>query len=84
MIFLVDHNLEGQALFLSGSITNQGWQELLPIRFILLKDTSLPTSLPVDGSDRVVWRFAPKTYIYMVIINDYQRICCSNISLITV
>jgi hypothetical protein len=38
MIFLVDHNLEGHALLLSGSLNNQGWAELFPIRFVLLEE----------------------------------------------
>ncbi|MEH1988845.1 hypothetical protein [Nostoc sp.] len=54
MIFLVDHNLEGHELLLSGSITNQGWQDLFSIRFVLLEEMSLS----VNSSDRVVWRFA--------------------------
>jgi hypothetical protein len=31
MIFLVDHNLEGHALLLSGNIASLGWLDLLPI-----------------------------------------------------
>jgi len=54
MIFLVDHNLEGHALLLSGRLTNQGWLDLLPIRFVFLEEVGLP----VNSSDRVVWRFA--------------------------
>lgn len=34
MIFLVDHNLKGQALILLGNIANKGWLDLLPIRFV--------------------------------------------------
>jgi hypothetical protein len=37
IIFLVDHNLEGHALLLAGRLTNQGWLDLLPIRFALLE-----------------------------------------------
>lgn len=35
MIFLIDHNLEGQALILLGNLTNRGWVELLSIRFVM-------------------------------------------------
>ncbi len=31
MIFLVDHNLEGHALLLSGNIASFGWLDLLPV-----------------------------------------------------
>lgn len=50
MIFLVDHNLEGHALLLSGRLTNQGWLDLLPIGFVFLEEVGLP----VNSSDRVI------------------------------
>lgn len=34
MIFLIDHNLNGHALILLGSIANQGWLDIIPIRFV--------------------------------------------------
>jgi hypothetical protein len=48
MIFLIDHNLEGHALILLGNIANQGWLELLPIRFVTFKEMELS----IDSSDR--------------------------------
>ncbi|MGB5593117.1 MAG: ACP S-malonyltransferase [Crocosphaera sp.] len=54
MIFLIDHNIEGQALILLGLITKKGWLDLLPISFLTFDDVSLP----IDSNDRIVWRFA--------------------------
>ena len=50
MIFLVDHNLKGHARLLMGNIANQGWLELLPIRFVMFEDVGLS----IDSSDRMV------------------------------
>lgn len=69
MIFLVDHNLEGHALLLSGIITNQGWQDLEQIGFVLLKDVSLP----LDSSDRVVWRFAQANKMILLTANRRMK-----------
>ena len=69
MIFLVDHNLEGQALLLSGSLTNQGWINLFTIRFVLLEDMDLP----VTSSDRVVWRFAQANRMILLTANRSMK-----------
>lgn len=52
MIFLVDHNLEGHTLLLSGSIASLGWLDLLPIRFVTFEEVELA----VASDDRVVWQ----------------------------
>ncbi len=69
MIFLVDHNLEGHALLLSGSLTNQGWLDLLPIRFIFFEEVGLPA----DSSDRVVWRFAQANQMLLLTANRRMK-----------
>jgi hypothetical protein len=69
MILLVDHNLEGHALLLSGGMTNQGWQELYPIRFVLMEEVSLPK----DSSDRVVWRFAQANQMILLTANRRMK-----------
>lgn len=54
MIFLIDQNLEGYAEILLGAIASKGWLDLLPIQFI----TFAEIELPLDSTDRVVWRYA--------------------------
>ncbi len=41
MIFLIDHNLNGHAIIFFGSIANQGWLDIIPIRFVTLKEIAL-------------------------------------------
>jgi hypothetical protein len=69
MIFLVDHNLEGHALLLSGSLTNQGWAELFSIGFVLLEEIDLS----VGSSDRVVWRFAQAKQMILLTANRRMK-----------
>jgi hypothetical protein len=54
MTILVEHNLKGQALLLWGTLAAKGWFALLPLRLLTFEDAGLP----VDSSDRAVWRFA--------------------------
>lgn len=65
MIFLVDHNLEGHALLLSGSIASFGWLDLLPIRFITFEEIELS----VTSDDRVVWQFAQANQMILLTAN---------------
>jgi hypothetical protein len=51
---LVDHNIEGQAALLWGALAAGGWLDLVPLALV----TFIDTGLPVDSSDRAVWRFA--------------------------
>jgi len=54
MRILVDHNLEGLAVLLWGTLVAEGWLELTEIELTTFRDAGLPFS----SSDRVVWRFA--------------------------
>lgn len=54
MTVLVDHNLKGQALLLWGTLAAEGWFALLSLRLVTFEDVGLP----VNSSDRAVWRFA--------------------------
>ncbi len=51
---LVDHDIEGQALILWGTLAAEGWLTLLPLQLV----TFAQIGLPVDSSDRTVWRAA--------------------------
>lgn len=69
MIFLVDHNLEGHALLLSGNIAGLGWLDLLPIRFITFEEVALS----VTSNDRVVWRFAQANQMILLTANRSMK-----------
>ena len=82
MIFLVDHNLEGHALLLLGSLTNQGWIDLFPIRFVLQGWIDLfpirfvlleAAELSMSSSDRVVWRFAQASQMILLTANRRMK-----------
>jgi hypothetical protein len=46
--------MEGQAVVLWGTLAVEGWLELFPIDLATFEKAGLP----LDSSDRVVWRFA--------------------------
>ena len=51
---LADHNIEGQALLLWGTLSATGWLDFLSIRLVYFTEVGLRN----DSSDRIVWRFA--------------------------
>ncbi|MEA5419691.1 ACP S-malonyltransferase [Spirulina sp. CCNP1310] len=69
MIFLIDHNIQGQSLMLFGSIFSEGWLEILPIRFISFDEVELP----INSSDRVVWQFAQDHQMILLTANRSMR-----------
>lgn len=69
MIFLVDHNLGEHAEILLGNIASQGWLDLLPIRFVTFRDINLP----IDSSDRVVWRVAQSSQMILLTANRSMK-----------
>jgi hypothetical protein len=54
MTVLVDHNLEGQAMLLWGTLAAEGWLDLASLRLARLGELGLP----MESSDRSVWRYA--------------------------
>ncbi len=64
---LVDHNIEGQALLLLGTLQAQSWATLLDLRFLRLADVGLSEA----STDREVWRFAQAQR--MVLLTENRR-----------
>jgi len=54
MKLLVDHDIEGYAVLLWGSLIAEGWLELVEIDFVMFTTVDLA----FDSNDRKVWRFA--------------------------
>ena len=69
MNFLVDHNLRGHAVLLSGSIVSSGWLDWVFIRFITFDEVSVP----IDSDDRVVWRFAQSNHMILLTANRSMK-----------
>lgn len=67
MSVLVDHNIEGQALLLLGTLQAQSWATLLDLRFPRLADVGLSEA----STDREVWRFAQAQQ--MVLLTENRR-----------
>jgi hypothetical protein len=67
MTVLADHNLEGQAVLLWGTLATEGWLTLLPLRLVMFHEVGLPT----DSTDRDVWRYA-QTH-QMVLLTGNRR-----------
>ncbi len=62
MIILADHNLEGQAVLLWGTLARQGWVELLELQLLTFVDVGLP----IDSDDRTVWRFVQANHLLLL------------------
>lgn len=69
MNFLVDHNLRGHAVLLSGSILNSGWLDWVLIRFITFDEIGLP----INSDDRVVWRLAQSNQMILLTANRSMK-----------
>jgi hypothetical protein len=66
---LVDHNIEGQAILLWGTLAADGWLELVPLRLA----TFAEVGLSINSSDRVVWRFAQAKQMLLLTDNRSMR-----------
>ena len=69
MNFLVDHNLRGHAVLLSGSLLSSGWLDWVFIRFITFDEMSLP----IDTDDRVVWQLAQSNQMILLTANRSMK-----------
>lgn len=69
MTILADHNLEGQAVLLWGTLATEGWLPLLPLRLVMFRDLDLPT----DSTDREVWRYAQLHRLVLLTGNRRMR-----------
>ena len=69
MNFLVDHNLRGHAVLLSGSILGGGWLDWVSIRFITFEEMKLP----VNSDDRAVWQLAQSNQMILLTANRSMK-----------
>lgn len=69
MNFLIDYNLNGPALILLGSLTSSGWLDLIDIRFVRFSEVELP----MNSSDRQVWRFAQANQMILLTANRSMK-----------
>ncbi|MBD2482293.1 ACP S-malonyltransferase [Planktothrix sp. FACHB-1365] len=69
MIFLIDHNIEGQATWLWGTILAEGWLDLIEIQFITFEQVKLS----IESSDHVVWHFAQENKMIVLTANRSMK-----------
>lgn len=62
---LVDHNIEGQAALLWGTLHAEGWPDLLPLRLARFVDVGLRYA----STDREVWHFAQARRMLLLTAN---------------
>lgn len=68
-IVLVDHNMEGQALLLWGTLAAEGWLEFLSARLLTFRDIELS----IDSSDREVWRYSQDHRMLLLTANRSRK-----------
>lgn len=64
LTFLVDHNMEGQAVWLWDTILKIELPDIIDMKMVMFADIGLPE----NSNDRVVWRFAQKHH--MILLTD--------------
>jgi hypothetical protein len=69
MNFLVDHNLRGHALLLSGSMVIGGWLDWVVIRFITFEEVGLS----INSDDRIVWQLAQSNQMILLTANRSMK-----------
>jgi len=62
---LADHDIEGHALLLWGTLAAEGWLDLTPMRLVRFVEVGLSYS----SSDREVWRFAQAQAMFLLTNN---------------
>ncbi len=62
---LADHDIEGHATTLWGTLSKAGWLEIVDVEFVIFQDVGLP----VDSHDRKVWNFAQENGMILLTNN---------------
>ena len=62
MKVLLDHHLKKQGILLLATMGGEGWLKLLEIPMLTFSDVGLP----IDSSDRSVWRFAQEKQLILL------------------
>jgi hypothetical protein len=63
--FLADHNIEGQAELLWGTVASEGWVEIFSLKLLTFADVGLS----YESNDRELWRFAQSNKIILLTDN---------------
>ena len=69
MTFFVDYNLDGYALIFLGVLAKRSWLEFQPVQFVTFREAELP----MESSDRVVWRYAQEHEMMILTANRNMK-----------
>jgi hypothetical protein len=69
ILILVDHNMEGQATLLWGTLAAEGWLALVPLQLVTFADVGLAP----DANDRDVWRSSQAHSMLLMTANRNLR-----------
>lgn len=67
--FLADHDIEGYAVTLLGTLAAEGWLELVPIELVTFADVGLP----IESTDREIWQFAQANQMILITNNRNMK-----------
>ena len=67
--FLSDHDIEGYAQLLWGTLASVGWLDLMRLELTTFREIGLP----VNRSDREVWRFAQANGLILITNNRNMK-----------
>jgi hypothetical protein len=62
---LLDHDVEGYAVFLSAGLQETGWDQYVTIEFLRLRDLGLAD----DSSDQAIWRRVQEDQLLLITHN---------------
>lgn len=62
---LLDHDIEGQVVYLEAGLEETGWDQFLEIEFVLLRNCGLADNSP----DNVIWRYAQEHGMLLITNN---------------
>ena len=65
---LLDHDLEGQVLFLEAGWRETGWDQYLHLEFIRLRDLNVPN----DVTDQEIWHYVQREQ-FLLLTNNRNR-----------
>ncbi len=62
---LLDHDIEGQVVYLEAGLAETGWDQLIEINFVFLRDCGLMESAP----DNEIWRYTQEHGMLLITNN---------------
>lgn len=62
---LLDHDIEGHVVYLEAGLEETGWDQLIEVNFVLMRDCGLAENAP----DNEIWRYAQEHDMLLITNN---------------